>query len=213
MSYEVLMHASSPDATASISYLHAPRVASPAWLGACALGLLCVASGCVRTPRLDEITPSPVSAAAKSSYSVSVAADESLKMMPDDGLGNTVPRDRYVKAVERGLIASGLFARVAPRGQADYDLDVTVFRVTMGAPDGIGYVLVYEVTAAWKLTKPGEATALFDERVSGRGRANFGDAFNGITRNTVARERAARASIAEGINRLSALTVWAPAPS
>jgi hypothetical protein len=164
-------------------------------------------AGCVRTPRLDEITPSPVSIQGKTGYSVSVAADESMQMMPDDGLGNTVPRDRYVKAVERSLLASGLFARIAPRGQADYNLDATVYKVTMGAPDGIGYVLIYEVTAAWKLTKASDATSLLDERITGRGRANFGDAFNGITRNTVARERAARASIAEGVTRLSSLTL------
>lgn len=165
---------------------------------------LCV--GCVARPRLENVIPPNFVRVETSRGTVSLSVDESLKLAPDNGMGSTLSRETYLEAVGVGLVKSGLFDRVVSQGESDFHLAATVTSVGLNVVDrSLGYVLAYDVVAEWKLTRARGGEVLFHHDVTGTGRANFGDAFNGITRNTVARENAARANIAEGIRQLSEL--------
>ena len=186
----------------SLGITKSDRLLAPCVTAALAL-VVAMGSGCTATPRLTQMIPINIAPCQPTRASVSLAVNDSLESYPDDGFGKTVPRQTYMEAVGRSLLDSGLFARIAPQDEADYHLEVTVFWVRLNVVDkSFGYVLAYDVTADWKLTKAKNPEPIFHEEVKGTGRANFGDAFNGLTRNTIARERGAQASIVEGIKRL-----------
>ena len=164
--------------------------------------------GCVAMPRTENLKPTSVPVIQRIPRTVSLSVDPSITVYPDRGLGSRVPQDRYLEAVRQTLAESKLFAAISPKGEADYDLYATVFRERMIVADRVaGYVLEYDIVADWRLVSADSGESLFHEEITGRGHANVGDAFNGITRNTVARERGAQETIEEGIRKLSELSL------
>lgn len=177
-------------------------------LWAVAVGVLFL-MGCVSTPRVSKMepeSPAPLSS-GRARGTVSVGFDPSIRVHPDEGgLGRTISCERFVEATGNAVVRAGLFEAVVPEAQADYALTVTVFNVDLLLNDPVaGYSLSYDVVAEWQLEKKGGGAPLFHEIISERGHANFGDAMNGLTRNSVAREDGARKNIAEGIRRLAAI--------
>lgn len=170
----------------------------------------CLLVGCVMTPRVRnfELAESGDFDKLTSIGTVSVSYDKSIRIHPDSGgLGGTISPSSFVEAVGSSVVRAGLFDSVVAENRADYHLSATVFNVQLVLIDRtLGYVLGYDVVVDWKLQERGAETPLFHEVISSRGRANFGDAFNGITRNTVARERGALKNIETGIRKLAAVT-------
>lgn len=167
-----------------------------------------VTSGCISTPRISRMVIDNVEIQSKHAASVCIIREEGVEIKYDkQGFGGKITAAAYLKAVIESIKKSNLFSQVVSDGKEDYQLSATLTKSNFGTKDitGAGYSLRYTISAQWVLIDKKTSKILFDETITGTGGANFLDAFNGITRNTIARERAVKKNIAKGIQRLSSL--------
>jgi len=167
--------------------------------------MLMLFASCSSTPKVSNMIPPGIEIQNPSSKSVYVDEKKKVTVSRNDhGLGSKIPNKDFLEAVRASIEASNLFSNVVQTDQADYHLLVTLIDVEFGLDDHfVGWVLSYTITAEWELLDAMTSKRVFHEYISTPGNANMNDAFNGITRNTIARERAVRANIEEGIRQLS----------
>jgi hypothetical protein len=98
---------------------------------------------------------------------------------------------------------SGLFSSVTDSGP-NYRLQVTLVKVMQ---PNVGFTLTVTVVTHWQLSRTSDSSIVFDDFIATPFSATVGDAFAAIKRLRLANEGAARANIAEGIRRISALSL------
>ncbi len=164
-------------------------------------------SGCAMTPRAVEMVPEEISAeTVRFPYTLSVGSEEGIQLLASRGMGKELRQEDFVEAVRLSVSKRRLFSEIASQEEADYLLLASVYDMSLNVVDKVmGYALEYTVTARWRLLDAETGEELFCEDIRTPGFASIGDAFNGVTRNTIARERAARNNIVEGLEKISAL--------
>lgn len=169
---------------------------------AAAVGLLLAvltAPGCASPARAEEMVPTDIDATDRHDKSVVVSADGGKAT---SGWGQSeISSEEFARAVVAALQGSMVFASVVQGQEADYRLHVVLGEVgsTRSDPE-----FTAQVTATWTLTDRA-GTKLLDDTIAAEGSATFDDAFVGIKRLQIMKERAARANIRLGIERLSRL--------
>ena len=175
-------------------------------LGDCAaaialLFLVLVAPGCASAARAEEMIPTSFDVTSRHDKSVVVSGDGGKTT---SGWGQSeIGNDEFVQAVVQALQRSAVFASVVQGQEADYRLHVVLGEVGAAKSDP---EFTAQVTAAWTLTDRAGGKVL-DETIAAEGSATLGDAFVGIKRLQIMKERAARANIRLGIERLSKLSL------
>lgn len=155
--------------------------------------------GCASPARAEEMTPTDIDVSNRHDKSVVVSADGGKAT---SGWGQSeISSDEFARAVVATLQLSMVFASVVQGQEADYRLHVVLGEVgaTRSDPE-----FTAQVTATWTLTDRA-GTKLLDDTIAAEGSATLGDAFVGIKRLQIMKERAARANIRFGIERLSRL--------
>lgn len=159
-----------------------------------------VAPGCAAAARAEEMTPADFDVTRRHDRSVVVSGEGGKTT---SGWGQSeIGDDEFVQAVVAALQRSCVFAAVVQGQEADYRLRVALAEVGLvGAFD-----VTAKVTATWTLTDRA-GTKVLDDTIAADGAATLGDAFVGIKRLQIVKERAARANIRLGIARLSQLSL------
>lgn len=169
---------------------------------AAAIGLLLgvlIAPGCASAARAEEMVPTEFGVTDRHDKSVVVTADGGK---PTSGWGQSeIGSEEFASAVVAALERSMVFKSAVQGQEADYRLQVVLGEVGSKKSDP---EFTAQVTATWTLTDR-DGTKRFDETIVSEGSATLGDAFVGIKRLQIMKERAARANIREGIERLSRL--------
>lgn len=158
-----------------------------------------IAPGCASAARAEEMVPTEFEVTDRHDKSVVVSADGGKST---SGWGQSeIGSEEFARAVVTALERSMVFKSAVQGQEADYRLQVVLGEVgaTKSDPE-----FTAQVTATWTLTDRA-GTKLFDETIAAEGSATIGDAFVGIKRLQIMKERAARANIRLGIERLSRL--------
>lgn len=108
----------------------------------------------------------------------------------------------FKAAIEESITQSKVFSRVIQGGGADYDLSVTVVRLTKPLA---GFSMTVEMEAAWSLVRRQDKGVVMRKTIASTYTAGMSDAFAGVTRLHMAVEGAARANITQGLQEISAL--------
>jgi hypothetical protein len=164
-------------------------------------GVFCcslLVAACAAPARTEEMIPGNFDVASRHGGSITVSGDGGKAT---SGWGySEIGTDEFVQAVVAALQSSMVFASVQGR-QADYRLHVVLGEVGAVPSDR---EQTARVTATWTLTDR-VGTKLLDETITATGSATLGDAFVGTKRLQIMKERAARANIRLGIERLAKL--------
>lgn len=167
-----------------------------------------VGTGCASTPRIAEMIPSKPELSLRNvfPYTVSVDYVEGTNIAKNQhGFGNDLTQKQVVDVAKDAISAYGPFRKVVPKESADYQLYVTLVSVQFLNVDRFAaYALKYAIAVDWKLVSGTTKQMVFQRTIATEG---LGAGFNGITRNTVARERAAKSNIVAGLNEISSLNL------
>lgn len=164
--------------------------------------MLMLFASCTSTPKVSNMIPPGIEKQDPSSKSVYIDEKKNVNVSRNDsGGGNKISNKDFLEAIRASIEASNLFYSVVQTDQADYRLLVTLMDVKFYSI--LGDAFTYKVSGEWELLDVVSSKIVFHEFISTPGSATMKDAFGGITRNTIARERAVRAHIEEGIRRLS----------
>lgn len=165
------------------------------------LSLTLVATGCASPARAEEMVPAEFDVTRRHDKSVVVTGDGGKAT---SGWGySEVGTDEFVQAVVAAVQQSAVFASIGQLEEAQYHLHVVLGEV--GAVPSDREHLA-QATVTWTLTDRA-GTKILDETITARGSARLDDAFVGIKRLQIMKERAARANIKVGIARLSSLSL------
>jgi len=158
--------------------------------------LLLAAAGCAQAPRATNIVPSPpvaVSQKHQTSVRVEVTGGGKEWRLSDEAL-----RDAIVAAIEE----SGLFEKASADGT--YRLDVVVGSVRQPP---VGWNFTVDVETIWNLSRTDTKETIWQETVKGQGTRTPADAFAAVNRLRMATEAAAQDCVAQGIRRLSEVSL------
>ena len=175
------------------------RVASP-MLALC----MCVAvlGGCATGASHEAMVPTSVTAAKMHPKSVSI---EVTGGQPTDALGKPqISNESFAQALERAITQSQTFSGVIKGSGQDYRLSVVI--VGLDQPT-MGFSFTVKMEAGWTLRRADTGAIVWQESIRSQYTAGVGEAFSGVTRLRMATEGAARNNIAEGLNKISRLTL------
>lgn len=168
---------------------------------ACALiGTILPGPGCSAPARAEEMVPVAATVTGRHAKSVSVTGEGGSETSEFWG-HSQIGTEEFVQAVAQSLRVFGVFASVVRGEDADYHLHVVLVEA---GNESDGFDITSRVKAKWTLTDRGGSKVL-DETIGGEGAAGLGDAFVGTKRMQIVQERAARANIKAGVERLSKL--------
>jgi hypothetical protein len=158
--------------------------------------------GCAVAPATPAaMSPETIKTVRQHPQSVSVTPPASKEANP---AGKNIITDAAVAdAVAASIEKSKTFSRVVKGAGADYQLSVTLMRTDI-------QMLVMSFTCktemAWSLKKA-DGTAVWQEVLKSEGTAGAGEAFAGVERAKMAMERSVRENIAQGLSKISALSL------
>jgi len=166
------------------------------------LGTAALLGGCAVAPSAPTaLTPETIKAAKQHPKSVSVSAPASAQASPA-GKGivtDAAVADALVAAIEK----SKTFSRVIKGAGADYQLSAVLMSTDMPS---FGMSFTCKTEMAWSL-KRADGTAVWQEVIKSEGTAGAGEAFVGTERAKMAIERSVRENIANGLAKVSGLTL------
>jgi hypothetical protein len=161
-----------------------------------------VMTGCAVAPSKPEAIVPPTLASAKphpQSVSVLVAGGVDTNPSSRLRLTNATVTEGLVAAIDKHHV----FSRVIKGTGADY-----VLTVTMVSGDFPSFAATFTVKAelAWSL-KRADGTTVWQQVIRSEGIATGGEAFAGVERVKMATERAVRENVAQGLAKISGLTL------
>lgn len=165
-----------------------------------AAGLLILATalfaGCATPPSPQAMTPESIKTVKLHPHSVSVttATSKDAKTVTESPLA-----DALVASIEK----SKVFSKVIKGTGADYQLNVML--MTVDSPP-FGFSFTVKTEMAWTL-KRADGTAVWQEAIKSEGTAGAGEAFVGAERSKMAFERAVRENVAQGLAKISGLSL------
>jgi hypothetical protein len=159
-------------------------------------------SGCAVAPSTSAaMSPDTVKTVRQHAQSVSVITPATKEANP---AGKGIITDAAVAdAVAASIEKSKAFSRVVKGAGADYQLSVTLMSADLPA---FGMSFTSKTEMAWSLKKP-DGTAVWQEVLKSEGTAGASEAFVGAERAKMAMERSVRENIAQGLAKISALSL------
>jgi hypothetical protein len=164
------------------------------------LGMISTLGGCASPANREAMQAAPVASLHKSEHSVAVRTSGGADTGAMDST-NIADAD-FKSAIESSITQSGVFKTVIQGSGADYDLSVSVVRLSKPLA---GFSMTVTMEDAWSLIRASDKSVVWRKPITSTFTAGMGDAFAGVTRLRMAVEGAARANIAQGLKEISDL--------
>jgi len=159
-------------------------------------------TGCAVAPSTPAaMAPESVKTVHQHPASVSVIAPTSKE--PNAAGKGIVTDAAVVDAVVASIEKTKTFSRVVKGAGADYQLSVVLMSADLPA---FGMSFTCKTEMAWSLKKT-DGTAVWQEVLKSEGTAGAGEAFAGTERAKMAMERSVRENIAQGLAKVSGLSL------
>jgi len=136
----------------------------------------------------------------------SVVGGSETSMLSSSKISNAA----FQHALESTIDRVDLFRNVVAPDEADYELKVVI---THQDQPTIGFDPTVKLLAEWKLTRRGDAQAVWSDHVFTEHKASTSESLSGAKRIRLGNEGAARKNIAEGLQAISRLTLTPGAPT
>ena len=174
------------------------RILSGIALAAATFGM----SGCLSVSKSADMVANVSNIVNKHPESLSV----SVSSIRPPNIANTdiLSTAEFTEAIKTSILQSGVFARTAATGAADYDLGVEIVRVDLPM---MGFSMTVTMEATWRLMRRGDQKPVWQKAIMSTFTARASEAFAGATRVRLANEGAARENIKDAITQMGALTL------
>jgi Lipopolysaccharide-assembly len=146
------------------------------------------------------VLAAPVATKHIESLSVTVTGGSETSALGASKISN----EDFAEAVKNSIAQSGLFAKIVPAGQSDYQLEVQIVRLDQPM---FGTSFTVNLEATWRLVHPEDQKVVWEKAITSSSTATMSDAFSGVTRLRLANEGAARNNIQDAIAQMSALSL------
>jgi hypothetical protein len=164
--------------------------------------LLLLLGGCAAPASYQAMVPSDFQAAKKHAATVKVAATGGRETQ---ALGKSQISDaEFAKALTEAITESRTFSRVMQDNGADYLLTVSIISIEQPS---FGFSFQVKMEAGWTLKQMETDKVVWQESIVSEYTATPGDAFAAVKRLRLATEGAAKNNIAEGLSRISKLSL------
>ena len=161
-----------------------------------------ISAGCASPARSTAMVPQEFKVTSRHAVPVAVEVSGGHKTNP--AWRSDISSEDFSKAIAESISKSGVFSSVVAKGDAAYQLDVTLVKLLQPV---FGFDLKVTAVTEWRLTHVATKKVVSDEFISTPFTATVGDAFVAMERVRLANEGAARDNIKEGIRRLSELSL------
>jgi uncharacterized lipoprotein YajG len=167
-----------------------------------ALAGIVLLAGCATSANRDAMTAGSISSAKKNPYSLSVktgGGNETSAMGSSE-----ISNDDLRAAIEKSVTQSALFKEVVQGKNGDYELSVTVARLSKPT---FGASFTVDMEAGWSLVKASDKSVVMRKSITSSYTASMGDSLVGVTRLRLAVEGAARNNIKQGLEAIAAMNL------
>jgi len=148
------------------------------------------------------MTATSIASSKKLPYSLSVKTGGGNET---SALGSSeISNEDLRAAIEKSVTQTALFKEVVKGKSGDYELSVSVVKLTKPL---FGGSFTVEMEAGWSLIKTSDKSVLMRKSVTSSHTATMGDSLVGVTRLRLAVEGAARNNIKQGLEAISALDI------
>lgn len=149
------------------------------------------------------MTPAELTIVNRHPYSVNVVVKGELSLSSSKGKKDDIDRGRLLQVIESSIIKSGLFKSLASMEQADYLLEVVVFKSNvLGTPTA---TITTVVPMNWILMKRQPLKSVYQKRTAHEVSVKAREELGGANRYTWANEGSVKQSIEEAVLELSKL--------
>lgn len=159
-------------------------------------------TGCASPADRAEMTPTAIESAKKNPYTLSVkttGGNETSAVGSSD-----ISNEDLRAAIESSVTKSALFQQVVQGKSGDYELSVTVTKLSKPM---FGASFTVDMEAGWTLVKVSDKSIVMRKSITSTHTATMSDAFVGVTRLRLAVEGAARNNIKSGLEQIAALNL------
>ena len=165
------------------------------------IGLLAL-GGCASPASHQSMIPTDFDVVRKHPATVNVATSGGRET---EAIGKSqISNETLAKALTEAITKSQTFSRVVQGDGADYLLTVSIFSIEQFS-FGLSYLVKMEV--GWTLKRADTDKIVWQEAIKSEHTATPGDAFAAVKRLRLATEGAARNNIAQGLAKISKLTL------
>lgn len=159
-----------------------------------------VLGGCATPSTSAGMTPTEFQVTNKHAQSVALTVDGGKET---GALGKSqIPNDAFAQAITDAITNSKTFSSVVKGSGGDMLLTVSIFNIDQPS---FGLSFTVKMEAGWTLKRADTGAVIWQESIKSEHTATVSDAFAGITRLRLANEGAAKANIAQGLSKISAL--------
>jgi PBP1b-binding outer membrane lipoprotein LpoB len=169
------------------------------------LSLLAVAflvGGCASPASQEAMVPAAIQTAKKHPHTVSIKVSGGQET---DASGKSqISNEALSQALTQAIESSKTFSRVVQGTDGNYLLTVNIFSIEQ---PNIGFSFTVKMEAGWTLKRADNGVVVWQESVKSQHTATTSDAFAGVARLRIATEGAARNNIAQGLEKISKLSL------
>ncbi|MES2262402.1 MAG: hypothetical protein V4724_28090 [Pseudomonadota bacterium] len=179
-----------------------PQLRRSPILAGCFIGLLLTLGGCATPASHEAMVPVSFQVAKQhpKSIAVVVAGGTETSAAGKSQIGDGELKQALVKAIEQ----TKTFSQVVEGKSGDYILNVNIFNVVQPS---FGFSFTVQMEMGWTLTRADTGATVWQESIKSEHTATTSDAFAGVTRLKLANEGAVRNNVAQGLTKLSALSL------
>ncbi|WP_455366325.1 hypothetical protein [Kaarinaea lacus] len=162
-----------------------------------------IGTGCSRTVKVENMTPGELNIVNKHPYSVYVLVKGDMSLSSAKGKKDEIDRERLQQVIESSIIKSGLFQSLAPREQADYLLEVVVFKSNViGVPTA---TITTAVPMNWVLMSREPQKSIYQDRTEHQFTVKLREKLGPANRYSWANEGSVKLSIEQALWDISKL--------
>ena len=176
------------------------------WINVCVLlGIFFTANGtgCSRNVKIENMKPEQFKVSKRHPFSVNVKVTGQMGLSSPRGKKDEVDHEKITLVIKQSIIESGLFAKLAPEQEADYLLEVVVFKSNIvGIPTA---TITTVVPMNWMLMNRNPRRSVYQVRTENKVSINARDQFGSANRYSSANEISVNKSIQQAIHELSLL--------
>lgn len=169
-----------------------------------AFSILLQVGGCSAPVTVQNMTPEALNIVNRYPYSVNVLVKGDTNLSASrNKKEDEVDREKVQQVIESSIVTSGLFRSLAPPEEADYLLEVVVFRANIKGPATAKITTV--VPLSWILSKREPRESIYQVRTAYEITVKFREKLGGANRYTLANEGSVREGIKRALSEISKL--------
>ena len=166
---------------------------------------LTIIAGCSRTVKVENMTPAELTIVKQHPYSVNVLVKGDMSLSSSKGKKDDIDRERLLQVVEASIQKTALFKSVTSAEEADYLLEVVVFKANvLGMPTA---TITTVVPMNWVLMKREPRKSVYQKRTANEFSVKAREKLGGANRYSWANEGSIKLSIEEALWDLSKLSL------